>query len=271
MKWNRIGGNMYSLFGLLFLLIIMLIARTAEASTNRTDEPYEALKLRFADRLEIAGAGDRIAIDSMRLSRMDIENVDEMHIGKLEYNPKLGKFSALMFTPSDPSQDIEVEGRYEEMAEIAVVKERITRGQAIGEDDVTLYRIPARRMRDDMITMKAELIGKTAKSTLAPNRPITQKMIDSPAIIKKGDQIVLVYQKAGIEIKDIGIALSDAQLHQVFELRNVASNKTIRARAEKSGLALVNFMDVPVVRNEGQVDTSLLPATLPNPILAGGR
>jgi hypothetical protein len=75
-------------------------------------------------------------------------------------------------------------GRWQEMQQIPVLNHSMRLGDMIQDADITddvypMYRLPA-----NSITARADLIGKTPKRIISPNRPIRINEVQAPIMVK---------------------------------------------------------------------------------------
>ena len=124
-------------------------------------------------------------------------------------------------------------------AEILVLVRDVARGQHIGEADVDWAEPDAVRAARDSFTDIDLVIGMEAKRSLKSGQPIRSSDIKTPALIRKGQPVKLVYATPGLKLTVDGQAQGDAAKGESVRVLNTFSKRTIDAVAEAEGEARV--------------------------------
>jgi flagella basal body P-ring formation protein FlgA len=112
---------------------------------------------------------------------------------------------------------------------------------------------PGDIIRDDLLTdipvrndpfgpyarERAEVIGKAARLTLLPGRPIPLRGVDSPRLVVNGSEVKLVYIDGGLSIMTTGAALQDGTVGEMVKVRNTDSGVTIVGKVMPDGTVRV--------------------------------
>ncbi len=120
-----------------------------------------------------------------------------------------------------------VSGRYEETRQIPVLTQRLTHGEAISAEHITVKEFPVSRIRQNVVSEPEALIGKTPRRTISVSRPIRADEVQSPEIIQKGSVLKMTYQTPYMEISAVGEALEDGTEGQTIRVRNRDSHVTV--------------------------------------------
>jgi flagella basal body P-ring formation protein FlgA len=84
------------------------------------------------------------------------------------------------------------------------------------------------------------LVGKVARRTLLPGRPIPLNAVRDASVVQVGKQVRLVFESGGLTITGIGIALQNGGVGDVLSLRNTDSGVTIRGTVQADGSVKVS-------------------------------
>ncbi len=84
------------------------------------------------------------------------------------------------------------------------------------------------------------LIGKVARRTLLPGRPIPLNAVRDESVVQIGKQVRIVFESGGLTITGIGIALQNGGVGDVLSLRNTDSGVTIRGTVQADGSVKVS-------------------------------
>lgn len=85
------------------------------------------------------------------------------------------------------------------------------------------------------ISSSAVLIGKVARQTLLPGRPIGTDAIREPHAVTQGQAALMVYQSGALTITGSAIALQSGAAGDVVSVRNVDSGRIIKGTIGADG------------------------------------
>lgn len=89
-------------------------------------------------------------------------------------------------------------------------------------------RLPVYRSRD-------VLVGKVARRTLIPGKPIPINAVRDAEVIQQGKQVKLVFQAGTLTITGVGVALQSGGVGDLLTVRNVDSGATVRGTVQADG------------------------------------
>jgi flagella basal body P-ring formation protein FlgA len=114
---------------------------------------------------------------------------------------------------------------------------------------VTIY--PREVIRDDMIEdqeiaaravggpalaeSRRALVGKVARATLLPGRPIPLNAVEEPKLVTLGAQVRIVFQQSGVSITAFGAALQPGAAGDLVRVRNADSGLTVSGVVQPDG------------------------------------
>lgn len=82
---------------------------------------------------------------------------------------------------------------------------------------------------------REELVGKVARRTLLPGKPIPVNAIRDPRIIQQGKSVRVIFISEGLTITALAVALQSGGVGELISLRNVDSGAVIRGEAQADG------------------------------------
>lgn len=103
-----------------------------------------------------------------------------------------------------------------------------------GDVEVTRERVPG--LGSAYLDSVADLKGMRLKRALPGGSLLTPALLQAEAIIRRGQQVILLASVAGIEVRNQGIALADAGAHDRVKVRNLASAKVVEGVVDPSGV-----------------------------------
>ena len=74
-----------------------------------------------------------------------------------------------------------------------------------------------------------DVVGKSAKLTIAENKVINSKLITLPMAVERGNRVKVFVRSGALEVSTIGTALENGVIGESIKVKNVDSNKVIQA------------------------------------------
>lgn len=87
---------------------------------------------------------------------------------------------------------------------------------------------------------RADIVGKVARRTLLPGRPIPSIAVEEPRVVTTGAQVRLIYQQDGLSIATTAQALQNGFIGQVVQVRNLDSGVVVSGAIQPDGSIRVN-------------------------------
>jgi flagella basal body P-ring formation protein FlgA len=91
-----------------------------------------------------------------------------------------------------------------------------------------------------LIDSKSLLLGKIARRTLLPDRPISVTAVGIPKIVAVNAQVKIVFDEGGLVITTYGAALQAGGVGDMIRVRNQDSGSVISGRVQSDGSVLVS-------------------------------
>jgi flagella basal body P-ring formation protein FlgA len=94
---------------------------------------------------------------------------------------------------------------------------------------------------DDMPSalVRADMIGKTARRTLLPDRPVMSSFVETAQLVRTGAQVRLVYEDGDLTILSSGMALQNGIMGDMVRVRNLQSGQIISGAVMGNGTVRV--------------------------------
>lgn len=155
-----------------------------------------------------------------------------VEIDSLTHDAQRQSWSAnlLIIRDGEVAKALPVSGRYQEERALPVLTKRLRHGDIIAKEHITMQYFPATRIRRATITDTETLLGRTPERTISKDRPIRMTELTTPTVLKQGATVNMRYRTPYMEISTIGEALEDGGKDELIKVRNIDSNKVIRAR-----------------------------------------
>lgn len=243
-------------------VIAALILAGAGAAAHAADQRHmltvPELESRVADELESLGAGESVGISLIgRFNEVIHESKRPIHVQfqSLDYDARDMTWHGelKLFNGDTLAATLPIEGRYEALLAVPVLKHRLHRSDVIEKADITWEHVPEHRLRKDVIVSAEELIGMSPRRVISNGRAIRLSEIEKPVVMKRGDIVQIRYRTPKIEIRTLGEAMDDGATGERIRIRNSESNIVVRARVMGPGMAQVQDL-MQLSLNERQTD-----------------
>ena len=138
--------------------------------------------------------------------------------------------------PANPAPQI---GGDVQEAEIIILVRDIARGHRITDTDIDWAPASSARASRNGVSDMDLALGMEAKRALKSGQPLQASDIKTPALIRKGDPVKLIYSSPGLKLTVDGQAQADAGKGESVRVLNTYSKRTIDAVAVGDGEAHV--------------------------------
>lgn len=127
------------------------------------------------------------------------------------------------------------------MRKVVITTRPILRNSAISEGDIRLEERDVTAGSDTYIFDPEHVLGKLAKRGLPGSTSLTPSMLSEPILVRRGQQVIILAQGAGIEVRMAGTALMDGAEGQIVRAKNKRSQRTVEGRVIQPGVIKVNM------------------------------
>ena len=148
----------------------------------------------------------------------------------LVFDRTSGRFSAVVLLPTGaPAAQLPVSGMVSATAEVPVLRDMVGRGQVIGQDLVDYSIVAANRLTGDLVVDPADLVGKAARRTLHPGRPLRTADLMAPIVVPKNKMVTMIYASGSMHLTARGRSLGDGGAGDMVKVLNIDSKRTVDA------------------------------------------
>ena len=118
---------------------------------------------------------------------------------------------------------------------VVVVKTAFRRDSIIGAGDVALVEQDVSLLNRGYVAEVEQVIGRKLTRATRTDQVLTPAMLQLAEAVRRGDQVVISARSGGINVRMQGEALSGGTLGQQISVRNLTSQRVIRARVTGPG------------------------------------
>ena len=118
---------------------------------------------------------------------------------------------------------------------VAVLKNPLKRDSVIGPADIAMIEQDVGLLNRGYISDPEQAIGKKLTRPLQADQVLTPNILQVAESVRRGDQVVIAARSGGINVRMQGEALSGGTLGQQINVRNLSSQRVVRARVKGPG------------------------------------
>ncbi|MBM3556457.1 MAG: flagellar basal body P-ring formation protein FlgA [Alphaproteobacteria bacterium] len=183
----------------------------------------------------------------LKVGRNDPETVA---VRDILLDERAGRFTALVVAPADDpaAPRIRVFGNAWRVMQIPVLARPISPGTPIAETDLGRLEVRADRVGSNVIMESTQLLGMTPTRPLPAGQPIALRDIRRPAVVMRGQTVMMVYSLPGIELTALGKAMDDGGVGDSIRLSNLQSRNVVNAVVESADTVRVPHRAGPPAR-----------------------
>ncbi|NWC91654.1 MULTISPECIES: flagellar basal body P-ring formation chaperone FlgA [unclassified Pseudomonas] len=119
--------------------------------------------------------------------------------------------------------------------DVVVVTRPLKRTGIIGYDDVAMRERDISMISQSYLTSIDQAIGQKLTRPMVADQVITLVHLEQAEVVRKGDQVVISASSGGLNVKMPGEALSNGGMSEQIRVKNLNSNRVIKARVTAPG------------------------------------
>jgi flagella basal body P-ring formation protein FlgA len=119
-------------------------------------------------------------------------------------------------------------------AMVAVAAGTVAANEALTDAQVTIERRDISNIADPISTPE-EAVGQMSRRMLRPGDILRSGQLSSPVLVKRGDAVLMIARREGIEVSTAGEALDAGARGAVVRVRNAGSGQVVRMRVAGPG------------------------------------
>lgn len=122
---------------------------------------------------------------------------------------------------------------------VLVLRRALGRGESIAAADVVAQKRELPGLASPFVARPEDLAGRLTRRPLPEGTAVTAEALSAALLIKRGQQVTLVAQSAGFEVRAPGRAMTDAAANQRIRVQNLNSLKIVEGLADNDGTVRV--------------------------------
>ena len=122
-----------------------------------------------------------------------------------------------------------------------VSKTGLNRNQVLDLESVSIEKRDITRLTRGYLLSDSSIEGMQIIRNIPPNQVLTNNMLDSQKMVKRGERITIISRYGGVEVRAAGVALSDGSKGERIRVKNSSSKREIEAYVSDRHLVLVTL------------------------------
>jgi flagella basal body P-ring formation protein FlgA len=119
-------------------------------------------------------------------------------------------------------------------AMVAIAAAPVAPNEALTDAQVTIERRDISNIADP-VSSPEEAVGQMSRRMLRPGDILRSAQLSSPVLVKRGDAVLMIARREGIEVSTAGEALDAGARGAVVRVRNAGSGQVVRMRVAGPG------------------------------------
>lgn len=239
MKSIRLPGIAAYAFVALWLLQIMAFPARAESLSAPAPVRLVDLSSQILDALVAEGAPADARLTLSAPEAVILVAGERPRFESVSYNRSSGRF-LIRLRRAEGEPLIAVTGSAGSPAFLPVAAREIARGETLGEDDLDWIEIADGRSAHYLADAEA-VIGLAARRPIATGSPFRAIDLARPVLIKRGASVTVILESRGLRLTQTGVALANGSEGDLIAIRNVNSDREIKATVIGENLARAPF------------------------------
>lgn len=124
-------------------------------------------------------------------------------------------------------RNMRVSGKVDLYQDVIHSVRSIKRKEVISDGDIQLVRASISDHPNRYVTQRDQVVGKSLLHDIGPNEPISPRDLDQPPLVKRGDQVNIVFQQEGIKLSTRGEARENGVQNGRIRIKNIDSHKNV--------------------------------------------
>lgn len=228
------------------VMLLMSVQARAEPAQGHELQDHESVRAAVAGAVEadLSQDGARVVVEAdqidhrLRLVRCESPLAVSIPAGRRSSRRVTAEVRCL----GPRSWQIYVPARVVVYQDVVVAARAMSRGSVLAEGDVKLAEQDTSTLPYGFILRTEHAIGSRLRRDINAGKAVTPAMLETPALIKRGQQVTLEARNGGMVVRTAGVAKSDGVKGQVISVENTSSQRVVHAivRSGKTVEVLLN-------------------------------
>lgn len=220
----------------------VLLAQSVEASQYIDHEKIRvAVKEYLIDKTKAVNYGDTQIEVGQIDNRLKLSTCDTKLDVQLGNSRLPGNISVSVGCSSNKPWKIYIQATVKAYQDIYIAKRSITRNAPIKSSDLILERRDITSLSGNYMTDFGNIDGHLAKRAIRKHETIKPFHLIKSKLIKRGEQVTIIAETAGISVRMQGKAMNDAAIGDNVKVKNNNSKRIVEGIATQRGIVKISL------------------------------
>ncbi|MET1076703.1 MAG: flagellar basal body P-ring formation chaperone FlgA [Pseudomonas sp.] len=141
-----------------------------------------------------------------------------------------------LYCPTQPGWSRDYVAEVELYLPVLFTSQAIERGQTLGAGQLKRQEVALGKLSRGFYHRAEEVIGQGAKRSIRADQLLTPALLGQALLVRRGQQVKIQASQDGISASALGEALENGQRGAVIRVRNLSSEKVIKAKVMDEGV-----------------------------------
>jgi len=118
---------------------------------------------------------------------------------------------------------------------VLVLTRALSRGTVVATGDLRVEQRDVATLRGAYLQRPADAVGRTLRRHLAAGSVLGAPLLESTALVRRGERVKLVASSGGLQVFSHGRALADGSRGEVVAVRNLRSRRVVEGEVTAAG------------------------------------
>lgn len=118
---------------------------------------------------------------------------------------------------------------------MAVASRNLQRGDVIDNSDISIEIVNISQLRQGYLQYRDTILGKELQRSLNQGEAFRSNLLNSPMVIKRGDEVSIEIQAGSIAVTSSGTAMANGRIGERIRVRNGQSERIVSAEVMGAG------------------------------------
>ncbi|WNW11164.1 flagellar basal body P-ring formation chaperone FlgA [Pseudomonas sp. DTU_2021_1001937_2_SI_NGA_ILE_001] len=167
--------------------------------------------------------------------RMRLAHCDKDLTASMESARPIGRVSVRVRCEGSSPWTVYVPAQVQLFREVVTTLRPLKRGTVLSEQDVALRERDIGTLGLGYLTAVDQVVGQKLTRPTVVDQVLAPNFLEQPAMVRKGDHVVIIARSNSLAVRMPGEALSDGGFNEQIRVRNLNSQKVIKANITGPG------------------------------------
>ncbi|MDB5982947.1 MAG: flgA, partial [Pseudomonas sp.] len=173
--------------------------------------------------------------------RLTLTQCDKELTASLETPQPIGRVTVKVRCEGTLPWTVYVPAQVHLFRQVVVVNRPIKRESIITDDDVIMTERDISQMPQGYMTSLDQAVGQKATRQMLNGQILTPLQLEQAEVVRKGDQVIITAKSGTLQVRMPGEALSNGGMGEQIRVKNLNSQRVIKARVMAPGQVEVSL------------------------------